>query len=383
MSTKALVTVIASYYNDEKFLKEYIESILLQEYTNFELILINHATKDSCREIAHSFSDERIINIDMPRNEGGGGGFMIPAFSEVAKGDYFVFLAADDVMLPSCLQSIVDVFYNDAELDMIFSNAQLIDEKSNALPYTLIEYFEHLNPKDTSIDLMKKYYYGISPLPFPGSAIKATSFRSIDCDFTLLMLHDMSLWLKCLIKGMKFFFQDAVLVNYRIHDAQTMSLKNKRVPMYSSFENIYFSKLFFRITDVMTVVKLFQNNPYVQQLQYGDEKFIKFVIAHTFLSGDIFQRRIIGYLTIEELLSDVIMRNEIFERFGFGIKEFRDLYGRTEDPLPLTIYTKQPKQLKIRELAFLLVRKTWVTLTLKGLRAKRKRQKTQKPRYTH
>ena len=74
--SKPLVSVFIPYYNDEKFLKTSIESVLNNNYQDFELILLNHATKDSCREIAHSYNDDRIKHIDMSENLGGGSGLL-------------------------------------------------------------------------------------------------------------------------------------------------------------------------------------------------------------------------------------------------------------------------------------------------------------------
>ena len=71
------VSVLIPYYNDREFLRQSIESVLNQTYKDFELILVNHATTDDCREIAHSYNDDRIIHLDMDKNYGAGTGLII------------------------------------------------------------------------------------------------------------------------------------------------------------------------------------------------------------------------------------------------------------------------------------------------------------------
>ena len=74
MSTP-LVTVCIGYYNDEKYLGQCIDSILCQSFSNFELILFNHASTDGSYKIAHSYNDSRIVHIDAPKNLGAGASY--------------------------------------------------------------------------------------------------------------------------------------------------------------------------------------------------------------------------------------------------------------------------------------------------------------------
>ena len=89
-----LVSVFIPYYNDDKFLRESIEAVLNQSYKNLELILVNHASTDSSRDIAHSYDDDRIVHIDMPINYGAGSGKLLKEFLKVAKGKYSKLLCA-------------------------------------------------------------------------------------------------------------------------------------------------------------------------------------------------------------------------------------------------------------------------------------------------
>lgn len=57
------VSVIVPVYNAEKYLREAIESVLNQTYTDFELLLINDRSTDKSKEICEEYSkkDERLF----------------------------------------------------------------------------------------------------------------------------------------------------------------------------------------------------------------------------------------------------------------------------------------------------------------------------------
>src|SRR5437868_14091294 len=59
---EALVTVLTPVYNGEKLLAQCIRSVLAQDYTNFEYIIVNNCSTDKTVEVAESFAkqDSRI-----------------------------------------------------------------------------------------------------------------------------------------------------------------------------------------------------------------------------------------------------------------------------------------------------------------------------------
>jgi glycosyltransferase involved in cell wall biosynthesis len=70
MSAAPAVTVLSSIYNDAPFLRQAIESVLSQTFTDFEYLIINDAAIDDSRAIAASYSDPRIRLIDNDENLG-------------------------------------------------------------------------------------------------------------------------------------------------------------------------------------------------------------------------------------------------------------------------------------------------------------------------
>ena len=104
------ISVIIPIYNVEKFVKEGIESVLNQTYTNLEIILVDDGSKDSSSAICDEYSklDKRIKVI---HKENGGLSTARNAGLDIATGKYIMFLDADDTYEPnSC-----EVLYNEIE----------------------------------------------------------------------------------------------------------------------------------------------------------------------------------------------------------------------------------------------------------------------------
>lgn len=105
---KPLVSIIMPIYNAERYLKEAIESVLNQNYTNFELLLINDRSTDKSKEICEEYSkkDERIILLENDTENHGPGPTRNIGLDN-ATGDFIYFMDADDWIDESLLQCAV------------------------------------------------------------------------------------------------------------------------------------------------------------------------------------------------------------------------------------------------------------------------------------
>ncbi len=104
----AIVSVIVPVYNAVPYLKECVDSILDQTFTNFELILINDGSKDQSPQICDEYAslDQRIIVIHK-KNEGPSATRNLGL--QKAVGKYIVFCDADDVLSPRALEQMYSV----------------------------------------------------------------------------------------------------------------------------------------------------------------------------------------------------------------------------------------------------------------------------------
>lgn len=92
-------------YKAEEYIKECIDSILMQDFTDFELILADDGSPDRCGEIIDSYAakDRRIKVIHQPN---AGVARARNAALKLAKGKYIVNVDADDYILPGMFKCL-------------------------------------------------------------------------------------------------------------------------------------------------------------------------------------------------------------------------------------------------------------------------------------
>lgn len=129
-----LVSIIVPVYNAERFLKECIQSVILQTYKNIELLLIDDGSTDKSSKICSSFvaADCRVhyhkfenSGVSSARNNG----------LLLAKGEYICFIDSDDVIENDYIETLYDEMRNDS-VDIVFCNYQYLygDRKVKKFP---------------------------------------------------------------------------------------------------------------------------------------------------------------------------------------------------------------------------------------------------------
>lgn len=313
-----MVSIFLSYYNDANFLRSAIDSVLNQEFQDFELILLNHATTDNCREIAHSYNDNRIVHIDKDCNYGAGCGLLIRDMLSKAHGKYVKFYCADDILHTDCLAKLVDYMEKNPDCDCVCSDMNFIDlhgKKTQCKKY-------HFQKSYNNNELLKILSNGGNCVFYPTVMMRTDILRKMDIDSTFIMFLDVFLWTELLCTGHSIHVLDEKLVSYRIHGGQT----SKSFERCSFIERVALADTFYKIDDIDVVKSLCNDVEYAADLTNKDTKYIPFIVALHNLKGKNLSFAISGYLKIHELMNDTLFRSDVEQRFGFNVAEFRKLY---------------------------------------------------------
>jgi len=193
---KNLVSVILPVYNASHYLKDAVESILNQTYTNFEFIIINDGSTDSCCDFLKFLDDKRIKFINHDINRG-----IIITLNEaiqISRGEYIVRMDSDDISYPDRIKVLVNymnahpqtgvagsytnltgktLYYTKyltsdeikARLlfDNIFSHPTMIFRKSVFIENGIFYNEKYIHAEDYGLwmELLDKTDYGIIPVP--------------------------------------------------------------------------------------------------------------------------------------------------------------------------------------------------------------------------
>ncbi len=125
------VTVLMAVYNGERFLRQAIESILAQTFTDFELLIVDDGSTDRTPDIIRSYRDPRIRVMRHESNRGVA--YTRSCALPLARGEYVAVLDADDVSYPHRLET--QVAYLDAHPDIVLlgSSCEYINEQGGII----------------------------------------------------------------------------------------------------------------------------------------------------------------------------------------------------------------------------------------------------------
>ena len=120
-------------YNGQFFLKEAIDSILNQSYTNFEFLIINDGSTDDSEKIINSYTDHRIVFINNAENKG-----LIETLNsgiQLSKGEYIARMDADDISLFNRIEKQVEFLDQNPEFGLLGSNYTIFGDKLEDVEY--------------------------------------------------------------------------------------------------------------------------------------------------------------------------------------------------------------------------------------------------------
>ena len=100
MNEQPLVSVVIPVFNGQETVKQAIESILAQSFTNFEVIVINDGSTDNTYSVVRAFGDTRVSVISQVNQ---GAGAARKKGVEKARGKYIAVQDADDISFPTRL----------------------------------------------------------------------------------------------------------------------------------------------------------------------------------------------------------------------------------------------------------------------------------------
>lgn len=132
-----LISIVMPAYNAENTVKETIQSVLMQTYTEWELIVIDDGSVDSTPEIVETLaaSEPRIYCIHNKKNSGVSKARNI-GIAET-HGEWIAFLDSDDMWEPDKLEKQVDLLGQKPDADIIFTGSSFINRDGKKSSYHL------------------------------------------------------------------------------------------------------------------------------------------------------------------------------------------------------------------------------------------------------
>jgi glycosyltransferase involved in cell wall biosynthesis len=209
----AVITVLMPVYNAERYLREAIDSILSQTYSNFEFMIINDGSTDSSENIILSYNDPRIRYIKNEQNIR-----LIATLNkgiELCRTKYIVRMDADDISVADRVQIQFDFMEANEDVAICGSWFRFVGSEQ------IIRY------KRTHDEIMLKMLYQCH-ICHPAIIIRKKFIDELEIKFDSDMPHaeDYDLFTR-VGERHKLANVQQVLLQYRVHES-SVSFKNKQ-----------------------------------------------------------------------------------------------------------------------------------------------------------
>lgn len=208
---RPMISIIMPVYNASLFLREAIDSILEQTYTDFELIIINDGSTDNSEDIIGYYTDNRIVYLRNKTNLK-----LIESLNKGlrhAKGKYIARMDSDDMALPNRLALQVEYMEKHCDVVLCGSQIEYIDENGVLLQNSPVYPIE-------GADLIS-YSLFKSPIAHPAAMMRRNVLvvHNIYYDADYPHAEDVRLWFE-LMKYGRVVNLSQKLLKYRISEGQ-------------------------------------------------------------------------------------------------------------------------------------------------------------------
>ncbi len=130
-SETPLVTVYITNYNYDQYLRTAIESVLEQNFRDFELIIIDDGSTDDSREIIREYGGHQKTRVIFQENKGLNKS--IDVAIKAARGKYVIRLDADDFFDPNALLVLTQKLEEDEDAALVFPDYYYVDENDEVI----------------------------------------------------------------------------------------------------------------------------------------------------------------------------------------------------------------------------------------------------------
>ena len=202
------VSILMPVYNTAPYLREAMDSMLSQTFTDFELIVLNDCSPDDAEELLDAYDDSRIVRYRGEKNVGLSN--VLNVGIEMARGKYIARMDSDDISLPNRLQVQVDFLEAHPEIDLVSAGMRLFGAKEEV-------WIRERDPEKVKINALFH-----SPILHASSVWRKESFEKHGLRFRQEMVpaEDYDLWTRAILKGLKLVNLSEVLYKYRLHPSQ-------------------------------------------------------------------------------------------------------------------------------------------------------------------
>lgn len=222
--TNPKISIITASYNYENYIKETIESVLAQDYANWEMIIVDDGSKDNSIEVIKEYckKDSRIKLYQHENAQNKGLAQTIQLGIQKANGDWITFLESDDTITSNYLSEKIIVAKNNPDVNLIFNNINFFGNEEIVEKYIKgycpfqDKMLAKIGVKNNLLKLLKNKKK-CNPIPtFSCVMLKPNLLEDISFESPYKPILDWYIWLQ-IAQNATYYYIKEKLTNWRMH----------------------------------------------------------------------------------------------------------------------------------------------------------------------
>ena len=217
-----LVSVVMPVYNRETTIVDALESIILQTYSNIEIIIIDDGSTDRTLQIMEQYSDVRVKIIKLAHT--GNIAFVRNVGLKHAKGDYILIMDSDDVCYYNRIERQLKEFHENPGIDILATRVEFIEEYPSDRKEILSNIYNNSFDKKRFIEVMLNDYCCICNSSVMMKRTAVDTLHGYDEEFSIC--EDYNMWIESLIQGLNIKVLPAITLKRRLHSDSVTHIYN-------------------------------------------------------------------------------------------------------------------------------------------------------------
>lgn len=328
------VSVIMATYNHASFVEEAIESVLLQEGVDFELLIADDGSPDSTRDVIESIRDSRIRYF--PNTVNRGACIVTNELVSNSRGEFIALINSDDAWIPGKLKYQLDFLDANPDVHAMFGRARYIDRDGSDIAKETLPFGRIFDQENRSPGMwLRRFFAEGNCLCHPTIMVRSAVYSEIGpFDNRLRQLPDYDMWIR-LAKRHAIHVSDRDLIRFRVLPGESASSYTRANAVRTINEHCLIADNFFdgvskeRMVEGFGDILVYKDPPTAMHLEV--EKTMMYFHDNPWLWRPY---KTIGLLKMRKLLSDPRFLEILAADYGIGDRWFHEQMARIDALCP-------------------------------------------------
>lgn len=349
------VSVIMATYNHADFVKQAIESVLMQQGVDFEFLIADDGSADRTREVVASIKDKRIQFFPNEKNRGAC--VVTNELIHRSSGEFIALINSDDYWsTPDKLAYQVQIMRDKPGVGACFGRARFVDKNGQEIAKSSLSFGTVFDQENRSQGQWLRRFFDLGNcICHPTMLIRKSCYEKLGMyNNRLRQLPDFDMWIR-LVKRYEIFICDRELINFRILPGENVSSQTVKNSIRTINEHFLIAKNFFENIERDQLIEGFfdllmvKNIPSDEHLEI--EKNRLFFVENQWLGNP---HKMIGLLNMYNILGDPQYHHLMVNDYGMDDRWFQQQMSEIDVLRPIIIEMMREKTRGIKKIINIL-----------------------------